>query len=81
MSLFERIKNKRYTLSEVTTKDDRERDSIFQQQQQSSENPFSQASKETGRRKRSRSNQNTYDKRPFTKYELEQAKKANTTPE
>ena len=81
MSLFERIKNKRYNLSEVTTKDDRERDSIFQQQQQSSENPFSQASKETGRRKRSRSNQNTYDKRPFTKYELEQAKKANTTPE
>ena len=81
MSLFERIKNKRYDLLEVTTKDDRERDSIFQQQQQSSENPFSQASKETGRRKRSRSNQNTYDKRPFTKYELEQAKKANTTPE
>ena len=81
MSLFEKLKNKRYDLLEVTTKDDRERDSIFQQQQQSSENPFSQASKETGRRKRSRSNQNTYDKRPFTKYELEQAKKANTTPE
>ena len=81
MSLFEKLKNKRYDLLEVTTKDDRERDSIFQQQQQSSENPFSQASKETGKRKRSRSNQNTYDKRPFTKYELEQAKKANTTPE
>ena len=81
MSLFERIKNKRYNLSEVTTKDDRERDSIFQQQQQSSENPFSQASKETARRKRGGSNKNTYDKRPFTKYEIEQAKKANTTPE
>ena len=82
MSLFEKIKNKRYDLLEVTTKDDRERDSIFQQQQQSSDdNPFSQASKETARRKRSRSNQNTYDKRPFTKYEIEQAKKANTTPE
>ena len=80
MSLFERIKNKRYDLLEVTTKDDKERNRIFQQQSDDN-NPFSQSSKETGRRKRSGSNQNTYDKRPFTKYELEQAKKANTTPE
>ena len=80
MSLFERIKNKRYDLLEVTTKDDKERNRIFQQQSDDN-NPFSQSSKETGRRKRSGSNQNTYDKRPFTKYEIEQAKKANTTPE
>ena len=78
MSLFEKIKNKRYDLLEVTTKDDTQRDNIYRQ---SSENPYSQASKETARRKRGGSNQNTYDKRPFTKYELEQAKKANTTPE
>ena len=78
MSLFERIKNKRYDLLEVTTQQDKERDRIYRQ---SDDNPFSQASKETSRRKRGGSNKNTYDKRPFTKYELEQAKKANTTPE
>ena len=79
MSLFERIKNKRYDLLEVTTQQDKERDRIYQQQ--SDDNPFSETSKETGRRKRGGSNKNTYDKRPFTKYEIEQAKKANTTPE
>ena len=57
---------------------DKERDRIYQQQ--SDDNPFSETSKETGRRKRGGSNKNTYDKRPFTKYEIEQAK-ANTTPE
>ena len=60
MSLFEKIKNKRYDLSEVVTQQDKERDRIYQQ---SSENPYSQASAETGRRKRGGSNKNTYDKR------------------
>ena len=79
MSLFEKLKNKRYDLLEVATQKDKERDRIYQQQ--SDDNPFSETSKETGRKKRGGSNKNTYDKRPFTKYEIEQAKKANTTPE
>ena len=36
--------------------------------------------KGTGSRTTRVGGQNSYDKRPFTKYELEQAKKANTTP-
>ena len=82
MSLFEKIKNKRYDLLEVATQKDKERDRIYQQQ--SDDNPFKETSRRTGSMKGGRkggSNKNTYDKRPFTKYEIEQAKKANTTPE
>ena len=77
MSLFEKIKNKRYELVEAQDQQNRNRSKSKNKNQSGPD--FSQTSSRTGSMKGG-SNKNTYDKRPFTKYELEQAKKANTTP-
>ena len=77
MSLFEKIKDKRYDLQEIK----KEMGSGSGSSRTKDEIPLKdRVNKGTGSRTTRVGGQNSYDKRPFTKYELEQAKKANTTP-